>query len=164
MQQNLIEIVSKVLDKANALQQSALALTQHVSHTRDGYENEQTAMEELQSVYEHLTQGANQVKELGEQVEAQSKTANSASLEGAKLTQQTNAALSVLSTTVSSSMQAVEDLSKSSSAISDILNVIRGIAEQTNLLALNAAIEAARAGEVRGQLKSGQHEHSKPAS
>ncbi len=42
----------------------------------------------------------------------------------------------------------VADLSQKSSAISGIVESIRGIAQQTNLLALNAAIEAARAGEA----------------
>ncbi len=43
--------------------------------------------------------------------------------------------------------QQVLQLKEKSSAISSVIDVIRGIAEQTNLLALNAAIEAARAGE-----------------
>jgi methyl-accepting chemotaxis protein len=42
---------------------------------------------------------------------------------------------------------AVEEISKSSSKVSEILVLIEDIAFQTNLLALNAAIEAARAGE-----------------
>ncbi|WP_168224916.1 methyl-accepting chemotaxis protein [Azoarcus sp. DD4] len=41
----------------------------------------------------------------------------------------------------------VDELGAHSSAIGDIVQVIREVAEQTNLLALNAAIEAARAGE-----------------
>ncbi|NQZ29976.1 MAG: methyl-accepting chemotaxis protein [Oceanospirillaceae bacterium] len=41
----------------------------------------------------------------------------------------------------------VFELVKHSSAIGQVLDVIRGIADQTNLLALNAAIEAARAGD-----------------
>lgn len=41
----------------------------------------------------------------------------------------------------------VENLSKKSTFISQIIHTIQAVAEQTNLLALNAAIEAARAGE-----------------
>ncbi|MGQ3050445.1 MAG: methyl-accepting chemotaxis protein [Roseateles sp.] len=41
----------------------------------------------------------------------------------------------------------MDEISKSSRRISDIIGVIDGIAFQTNILALNAAVEAARAGE-----------------
>ncbi|MFP5519280.1 MAG: methyl-accepting chemotaxis protein [Bdellovibrionia bacterium] len=41
----------------------------------------------------------------------------------------------------------MQDISKSSKQIEEIINVIDDIAFQTNLLALNAAVEAARAGE-----------------
>jgi methyl-accepting chemotaxis protein len=41
----------------------------------------------------------------------------------------------------------IEEVSNSSTRISDITGVIEGIAFQTNILALNAAVEAARAGE-----------------
>ncbi|KHD88533.1 MAG: chemotaxis protein [Bdellovibrio sp. ArHS] len=44
-------------------------------------------------------------------------------------------------------IQVMSEISKSSSKIAEILNLIDDIAFQTNLLALNAAVEAARAGE-----------------
>ena len=44
-------------------------------------------------------------------------------------------------------VRTIEDISGSSSKISEITGVIEGIAFQTNILALNAAVEAARAGE-----------------
>ncbi|HEX7644029.1 MAG TPA: methyl-accepting chemotaxis protein [Burkholderiaceae bacterium] len=48
---------------------------------------------------------------------------------------------------VSQTVAAMEEVSKSSKKIADIIGVIDGIAFQTNILALNAAVEAARAGE-----------------
>ena len=48
---------------------------------------------------------------------------------------------------VGRTVAAMEEVSKSSKKIADIIGVIDGIAFQTNILALNAAVEAARAGE-----------------
>lgn len=48
---------------------------------------------------------------------------------------------------VENAVRAMQEITKSSKEIADIIGVIDEIAFQTNLLALNAAVEAARAGE-----------------
>ena len=55
--------------------------------------------------------------------------------------------VSTLKTSLDNASNVIQQLSKESLQIGDVLNVIQSVAEQTNLLALNAAIEAARAGE-----------------
>lgn len=52
-----------------------------------------------------------------------------------------------VSSMVSNAASEIEELTRRSDEIRNIVAVIREIADQTNLLALNAAIEAARAGE-----------------
>ena len=89
---------------------------------------EETAasLEELTSTVEHSSNSAREASGLSERAAAVARDGNAAMAD-------------VIST--------MDGISRSSSRISDIIQVIEGISFQTNILALNAAVEAARAGE-----------------
>jgi methyl-accepting chemotaxis protein len=67
--------------------------------------------------------------------------------EAAKLSENTQAIASRGEEEIRTLMSSMDEISKDSKKIEEIITVIDDIAFQTNLLALNAAVEAARAGE-----------------
>ncbi|OUS31135.1 hypothetical protein A9Q99_04795 [Gammaproteobacteria bacterium 45_16_T64] len=73
--------------------------------------------------------------------------ANEAAKDGHDVVVETIQVMNDLSTKVDEACDVISTVSKESTSIGGVLEVIRGISEQTNLLALNAAIEAARAGD-----------------
>jgi len=87
-----------------------------------------------------VTQHTGQAADLAEQ------TFNN-SQDGKRVVEQSLQSSDNVSQNVDEAARVINELEADVSAISGVLDVIRGIAEQTNLLALNAAIEAARAGE-----------------
>ncbi|MCQ4308521.1 methyl-accepting chemotaxis protein [Pseudomonas stutzeri] len=66
---------------------------------------------------------------------------------GNRVVTETAQAIQHLALTLDDAVERVQEVSRDSQNIENIIGVITAIAEQTNLLALNAAIEAARAGE-----------------
>ena len=129
----------------------------------------------VQSAISEIAQGNNDLSSRTEQA-ASSVQETAASMEQMTATTQSNADTSMQATQLSgSASQAAErggqavsevmitmnEISRSSEKIANIIGVIDGIAFQTNILALNAAVEAARAGEqgrgfavVAGEVRS----------
>ena len=94
-----------------------------------------------------MHQTSNEVAQSANRVVVAADSAECSAQQGKSVVEETSLAMEELMQQISSAKPRVEELSRNSDNISQILEVITGIAEQTNLLALNAAIEAARAGE-----------------
>ncbi|OYO31554.1 methyl-accepting chemotaxis protein [Janthinobacterium sp. PC23-8] len=96
-------------------------------------EHEASSLEETASSMEELTSTVRQNADNARQAHGLADTASQAAQHGGAVIAQVVATM--------------DQISASSSKITDIIGVIDGIAFQTNILALNAAVEAARAGE-----------------
>ncbi len=99
-----------------------------------------TAMHEMAMSVQEVSGNANRAAEAAHQADTDAAV-------GQKLVQGNLDSSRALAAAIEKSAQVMERLSRDSSDIGMVLDVIGGIAEQTNLLALNAAIEAARAGD-----------------
>ncbi len=116
------EISSSVHEQSNATERAASAITEMSASVDDVAKQNSAAVK--------ATQDAGQQSEHGQTV----------------VTQTVENILQI-DEIVRSASTALEALGERTSAVGQIMDVIRDIADQTNLLALNAAIEAARAGE-----------------
>lgn len=101
----------------------------------------------VSSLISKIQSAAHQVSTQASEINSSSEKGLNNSQHGVELINELD---DIIKTTLSffeKSDQTIKDLSRYSSEISGILNIIKSIASQTNLLALNAAIEAAQAGE-----------------
>lgn len=100
-----------------------------------------TAMEEMSASIQEVASNTVQAANLSGH--AQQQTGN-----GHQEVQASLLAITDLNAQIQETVEVIEELSRNTSDIGQVLDMIQGVAEQTNLLALNAAIEAARAGEA----------------
>ncbi|PKE29067.1 methyl-accepting chemotaxis protein [Rahnella sp. AA] len=133
MQSSLASTVLTVREGAVSIYQGSTEIASGNTDLSSRTEQQAAALEETAASMEQLTAT---VKQNSENAHHASKLAADASNKAQK---GGNIVADVVST--------MDKISRSSTKIAEITNVINSIAFQTNILALNAAVEAARAGE-----------------
>jgi aerotaxis receptor len=130
---NLQAVVSDVRHEVEGVQVASNEIAAGNSDLSSRTESQASSLEETAASMEQLTSTVQQSANSSREASVLSQRSASVAREG-------NAAMNQVVTTM-------DDISKSSKRIGEIIGVIDGIAFQTNILALNAAVEAARAGE-----------------
>jgi methyl-accepting chemotaxis protein len=126
--------IAEVQRQSETMHETAVKMTQAVSHTESGAGAASTASRDsaasVDAVAAAADQMASSITEISRQVSGASDIAHRASREA------------------EGANDRVEGLAQAANQIGEVVNLISDIAKQTNLLALNATIEAARAGEA----------------
>ncbi len=130
---NLQAVVSDVRHEVEGVQVASNEIAAGNSDLSSRTESQASSLEETAASMEQLTSTVQQSANSSREASVLSQRSASVAREG------NDAMTQVVAT--------MDDISKSSRRIGEIISVIDGIAFQTNILALNAAVEAARAGE-----------------
>jgi methyl-accepting chemotaxis protein len=142
--QSVITTVSRNARTTAETVQSIVAATQELSASVD---EQSSQVSSVAVAITEMAQTVNQTARNAEETSTVASKSGQSAESGALVVGQTMEKIRAIARAVDESAVKIQQLTDSSTQISDITAVINEIADQTNLLALNAAIEAARAGD-----------------
>jgi len=138
-----------------ALMQLSVNLRTVILDTRAGMTGVRTSAREIAAGNQDLSartesqaSSLQQTAASMEQITGSNRQSAASTQEGARIAGETAAVAQLSQQAVGAVAETMDSITKSSSEIHDIIQVVEGVALQTNILSLNAAVEAARAGEA----------------
>lgn len=161
MRDHLAKITFEIKQASGTLRDASTLLAETTKHMTDGTQQVSNSMGQTSKGAEtQATRVEEMVRMLGEQTKAiydvvqssqnaarASSDASDVAQKGSRAVHESLERMDSLLRSVQETSLSMQNLSKKSHEIAQIVMIITNIAQQTNLLSLNAAIEAARAGE-----------------
>jgi len=123
-------------------------MSQTIAEISNGASSQMAQVNESSSLIENILESSNDINKQAVIINETSFKGVDKSKTGVEKISLVGKSIGDILTFFEQSAQSMNDLSKYSLEISEILTIIQSIASQTNLLALNAAIEAAQAGDA----------------
>ncbi|MGF1833428.1 methyl-accepting chemotaxis protein [Photobacterium sanguinicancri] len=143
----LHNFMREVQQVSHTVNDEAVSIRDRSTQAESDLNIQQAETEMVVTAVTEMSATINEIAETTGNAARNAETAQGTARSGLDEVVNTRNVINMLSASLSSTNQLVDDLSTASNNIGAVMNVIGDIAEQTNLLALNAAIEAARAGD-----------------
>ena len=147
MRERLRCVIRSINELTGQLNSATSESAEAIRQIDAGARQQQADTQSVAEAMDQMNRSVHEVEDNAVSAEESAKCAEKQAGSSREVMNTTLGAMQLLSSEVSASAAAIDEVNQESEAIGQILNVIQSIAEQTNLLALNAAIEAARAGE-----------------
>ncbi|KGK22090.1 chemotaxis protein [Vibrio navarrensis] len=144
----LHDVIKTQINASDELSGLTEVMTLSMSETKESAQEEFNEIDQLATAMSEMTSTVQTVAEHAHNASSLTELASEQAKKGQQFLKGTVNKMSQLSSDISASAQAVNQVEERVDAIGSVVGTIQGISEQTNLLALNAAIEAARAGEA----------------
>jgi methyl-accepting chemotaxis protein len=141
-------LITKVKESASGVSTASGQIASASEQLAAGSEEQQSQLSEVATTMEEMSAMILESSKNADETRQNAQTAGQTAGTGREVVTKTVSGFQTVANTVERAAGQIEELSKRSEDIGNVIQVIDEIADQTNLLALNANIEAARAGEA----------------